>query len=511
MFDGLRTVVLLEFDSFEAVEWMAAKFDAMRNLFSEGVNSHMLLAGHWGLEREGQRITSSGDLALTDHPAVFGNKLTNPQITTDFAESQLELITPALPTIEDTYESLLAITREAEAGIETELLWPLSMPPRLPEEEQIPIARFDDSPEGRERSVYRQGLALRYGKKMQMISGVHYNYSFSEELLELLRTWLGQGETEREFRDNLYFGVARNFLRYRWLPIYLFGASPVIDISYQPVIRQELKLVEDCCPECRNLVDHYQRYATSLRVSRFGYSDAIQRQYPVSYNSLAEYVGDIRRLLSIHNREYARLGLVRDGQPIQLNANVLQKESEFYAAIRLKRAAGKGRSQLDALEDQGVQYLEVRTLDLNPYEKAGISLDQLYFLQVFLAFCLFEESKPMGRGELQNANQNHHLAALLGRRPRLMLHRSGFFPVALRVWASELFKKLAIVASLMDRGGDGKYRRVVEAEYRKVLDLSLLPAARILQEMAEYGESHAEFGLDLAGRHRNLDNIRKWG
>ena len=198
--------------------------------------------------KESQRIQRTGELALTEHPAEFGDKLTNPEITTDFAESQVEMITPPFPSIQSTYGYLSEIQRRVEAGIGDELLWPLSMPPRLPEEQYIPIAKFNDSAIGSEKEIYRKGLALRYGKKMQMISGIHYNFSFGSQLLDFLCRQFGNDRGKQDFINEVYFALTRNFLRYRWLLIYLFGASPTIDATYHSVICCDLKIITQCCP-----------------------------------------------------------------------------------------------------------------------------------------------------------------------------------------------------------------------------------------------------------------------
>jgi glutamate--cysteine ligase len=379
--------------------------------FSEG-RGELLLDGKWGLEREAQRITPEGDLALTPHPAEFGNKLENPFITTDFSESQVELITPPFGKIEQVHGYLQWLQQYTEKALLNELLWPLSMPPLLPEEKDIPISVFDGSAEGREKEIYRKGLALRYGKKMQMISGIHFNFSFGERLLEHLYRLYGGGEDRRSFTDSLYFSAARNFLRYRWLLIYLFGASPGMDPTFYSVIDDELEIVSRCCPECCNPIGDIEEYATSLRVSRFGYSDSVRGRNSVSYNGLKDYIAGIRRLMAAKSRAFTRLGLFRDGEQVQLNGNVLQKESEFYSPIRLKQRAGKGQSQLDALELNGVGYGEVRIVDLDPFEKTGISLQQMRFLQLFMLFCLLEKSDPISASGLDRINANHHLAAL---------------------------------------------------------------------------------------------------
>lgn len=247
-------------------------FEKMYSVFSTK-DQKLLLNGKWGIERELQRVTELGDLALTPHPAVFGDKLKNKEITTDFSESQMELITPPFSKVEEVDRYLKMLHEKAWAGVRNEYLWPLSMPPRLPEEELIPIARFNDTEEGHSAYIYRQGLANRYGKKMQMISGIHFNFSFGNKLLHTLYELFGENRGFSTFRDELYFSVARNFLRYRWLLIYLYGASPSCDDTYDVVVNDEVEKIKKCCPECCN---QYDKYATSLRVSRFGYTNPVK-------------------------------------------------------------------------------------------------------------------------------------------------------------------------------------------------------------------------------------------
>lgn len=494
----------------------------------------LLLEGKWGLEREAQRITLEGELALTPHPAAFGNKLENPYITTDFSESQVELITPPFGKIEQVYGYLLWLQQYAEKALQYELLWPLSMPPRLPDEKDIPISVFDGSAEGREKEIYRKGLALRYGKKMQMISGIHFNFSYGERLLGHLYRLYGGGEDRRSFKDGLYFSAARNFLRYRWLLIYLFGASPCMDTTFYSVIDDELEIVSRCCPECCSPVEGIEEYAASLRVSRFGYSDSVRGRNSVSYNSLKDYLTGIRRLMATKSRAFTRLGIFRDGEQLQMNGNVLQKESEFYSPIRLKQRTGKGQSQLDALELNGVGYGEVRIVDLDPFEKIGISLQQMRFLQLFMLFCLLEKSDPIKVSELERINANHHLAALSGRKSKLQLYGYEGGRIPLKEWSLSILEKLLRLAELADMAGTvekseayrdiagtekksgtyggmggtaeagetGAYADCIEKEIAKILDPSLLPSARIHREMAIHGESFLDFGIRKAMEHR---------
>lgn len=479
------------------------EFTDMISLFSDKKMNRLLSKGLFGIEREAQRITSTGDLALTPHPAVFGNKAENPYITTDFSESQIEIITSPGPSPEATHEELLSIHRQVEEGIKEERLWPISMPPRLPDEDKIPIARFSETEAGIRANIYRNGLALRYGKKMQMISGIHYNYSFDQDLMDALHVRFGADKTKRDFADSLYFSVARNFLRYRWLLIYLFGASPFCDTTYYSVVKREINMVQQCCPtRFDSFFDTLSQYATSLRVSRFGYSNPMKKNQKIFYNGMSEYSHKLRKMMSTRSSRYAKLGVCRNGSQIQLNENVLQKESEYYSSIRLKQTVAEGESQLEALESRGVKYLEVRILDINPFEKTGIRLDQMRFLQVFLLYCLFSKSPRITQKEHLRMNLNHHTVALLGRSRKVMLCRYGEGEIALQEWGGEVFAELRAIASLMDKDtGADTYSRVIESESGKLTDISLLPSEIMHRQMKAGNMSFLEYGIRLLEEH----------
>lgn len=443
----------------------------------------LLLQAMWGLEKESQRIDPSGRLALTPHPAALGDKLTHPCITTDFAESQLELITPPFSGTGEVLEALAAIQDEADAGLGNELLWPLSMPPVLPEEDDIPIARYGNTPEGKAREAYREGLAARYGKKMQMICGLHVNFSYGADLLAWLGEWRYPGLPREERKDALYFDAARNFLRHRWLLIYLFGASPVADPTYDSVIQREFRKIVAHCPACSDIAaGRHDLHATSLRVSRFGYANESGRTDTVSFNSREAYVSSYRRLLS---------------------SGELGTESEWYSPIRLKSDAPKGESQLAAMERSGVKYMEVRLLDLNPYERLGIDRMQLDFLHLFMLFCLLADSPPIDDADFAIMQDNHHLVSLLGRQPGLKLRREDGQSVPLAVWAEQLLEMIGGLADLVGRDA-GRYREAAARERAKLADPSLVPSAAIMREMAERGETFAEFGLRLARKHKKI-------
>lgn len=485
------------------MEW---NFSQITELFINNKKAKLLAEGSFGLEKESQRITESGDLSLTPHPDVFGDKCVNPRITTDFSESQIEMVTSVYESVEEVYEALKEIQAEVEAGIGDELLWPLSMPPRLPEDELIPIARFPKTEECQVKEIYRKGLALRYGKKMQMISGIHFNFSYSDNMVDFLYSHLKAGEDKREFRDKLYFSVARNFLRYRWLLIYLFGASPSCDHTYYPVICKQLEEREKGSSDCTAAIEELQEFATSLRVSKFGYSDTVQNSHNLYFNSMEEYNRELRGILAMESPEYLKLGLYRNGEQVQLNGNLLQSESEFYSSIRLKQIVEKGESQLEALTKRGVRYLEVRILDIDPFEKVGMSLEQLSFLQVFMIYCLFENSKPITKDEYIQIDCNHQLTSILGRKNDLMLHNYEGQMISLRDFGESILEKCRYIAELMDKdSGSNKYRDSVEKQCMKLIDKGLLPSERIYQETRQKGDSFIKFGIEQA--RKNLKRI----
>lgn len=460
----------------------------------------LLVEGKFGLEKESQRVLSTGDLALTPHPPAFGNKIKNPHITTDFSESQIEMITKPFNSVEGAYEALNTINLEVEDGLSNELLWSLSMPPKLPDEEKIPIACYD-SENGKDKEIYRKGLALRYGKKMQMISGIHYNFSFGKEMLNYLYEKFGNKKDKRLFIDEIHFGLARNFLRYSWILIYLFGASPFCHPTYYSVINKELNVIQKSCPDYGDIIENCIQYATSLRVSKFGYSN-ILKNANIHFNSLEEYSKKLHQMLSTKDEKFSKMGIYKNGSQIQLNGNVLQKESEFYSLIRLKQPPINGETPLDALEKRGVEYVEVRILDLNPFEKLGLSIEQMNFLHVFMLFCLFEKSPPITKEEHALINLNHNLVSLIGRKKGLKLKNYDGNEINIKSWAEEIFERLRSIADLMYKVTmNNKYYVCVENEYLKLFNNSLLPSERINLEMKENNENFLEFGIRLTKKN----------
>ncbi|SEO63067.1 glutamate-cysteine ligase [Amphibacillus marinus] len=465
--------------------------------FPDRRSKQLLLKGLWGIERETQRTTEIGYISELPHPISFGNKLTNKQITVDFSENQLEFVTAPHPSPELALRELAEIQAYAETEIGDELLWPFSMPPRLPDEEDIPIAVFPETDEGIQKEIYRRGLALRYGKRLQMISGIHYNFSFSQELIQYLYLRSGASSSFVTFSNNLYLRVSRQFIKHRWLLIYLFGASPVADSSYDSEMQKKLNYQCDLKVE----KEKFNKYATSLRASRYGYSNEVEACYQVSYNHLADYQKDVKRLLATPSAHFAKLGMMRNGKQVQLNYNIIQNESEFYAPIRIKQKVKGGKTQLDAIMKRGIGYLEIRTLDIDPFDRYGIQRDTIHFVHLFLLYCLLINDEQLTEKQQSLANENHEYIALFGRKPTLKLTLANNSAILAQDWAKQILNEMFKLADFLDTEA-GFYQSIVRGQLEKVVNYSLLPSQRIADELAAYPNSYLEFGIDLAKLHQ---------
>ena len=422
-----------------------------------------------GIEKESLRATPSGALALTPHPAALGSALTHPHITTDYSESQLELITGVHATPESCLEELLHIHQFVVRALGDEMLWVSSMPCQLPTDETIPIGRYGSSNVGRAKSVYRMGLAHRYGRRMQTISGIHYNWSMP-----------GLGSEE-------YFALIRNFRRHAFLLLYLFGASPALCSSFVAGRQHELLPLQDGTM--------HMPYGTSLRMGRLGYQSDAQASLAVSYNGLDGYAASLHEALTKPYPAYEAIGVLNPGGEYnQLATSLLQIENEFYGPIRPKRTIRTGERPLHALRERGVEYVEVRLMDLDPFVPLGIKAPTMRFLDVFLLHCLLSDSPPDTPAEIAQIGRNQHRTAAFGRQPGLKLER-GRGEVTLVEWAEELLDDLMSVAAALDQvHGSSDHADAVRSARSMLQDTSMLPSARVLDVMArEHGQSFIAF------------------
>jgi glutamate--cysteine ligase len=442
-----------------------------------------------GLEKESLRVRTNGHIALSPHPAGLGSALTHSCITTDFSEALMEFITPVFHAPKDSLACLADIHTYTYSQLDKdELLWTSSMPCIMTRDEDIPLAEYGTSNIGKLKTLYRRGLGYRYGRTMQTISGIHYNFSLPEEFWALYHRHNNSGDTLKAFITRQYFCLIRNFRRYSWLLLYLYGASPALCKSF---VRHN----QNHGLESYDEHSLYSPYATSLRMGDLGYTSKAQSDLYVSYNSLCEYADGLLRAIKTPYPPYSRF-VTADGQPAQINDNVLQIENEFYSTIRPKRIAKSGERPVHALREHGVEYIEVRCLDLNPFLTVGIDEQQIRFLNCFLLFCLLRSSPPSDRTEYNEIDANLKAVVKRGRDPKLLLQRHGK-SASLRDWANEIMLEVMDVAGLMDEINQSKaHSLAARAELAKVGDPSLTPSARVLQRMDELHTSYFRFAME---------------
>lgn len=421
-----------------------------------------------GVEKESLRVTPQGTLATTPHPRPLGAALTHPHITTDFSEAQLELITGVHRSAEAAEAELTQVHQAVYRALGDEMMWVGSMPCSLPPDDQIPLGQYGTSNVGQSKTVYRMGLGHRYGRRMQTISGIHYNWSLPEV-------------TTAE-----YFGLIRNFRRRSFLLLYLFGASPAVPRGFADQAPDLLPLGEDTM---------HMPHATSLRMGRLGYQSDAQNSLCVSYNSLDSYAASLADALVRPYPGYEKLGIqAADGSYLQLNDSLLQIENEFYSTIRPKRVIYPGERPLHALRERGVEYIEVRCMDLDPFVPAGIAPATMRMIDIFLLHCLLDESPLDSPYEIAELGRNQQRVASRGREPGLKLERGGS-EVLMSDWLTEILNECAPIASWLDaHEGTDAHGQALAAARAAVLAPETLPSARVLAEMREkHGGSHDAF------------------
>ena len=434
-----------------------------------------------GVEKESLRTRADGHLVTTAHPKTLGSALTHPHITTDFSESQVELITGVHPSAGACAAELEAVQAFTLNAIDDELLWPSSMPCWLPGDDDIPLGQYGTSNVGLSKTVYRSGLGYRYGRRMQTISGVHYNWSIPQ------------------VSDADYFGLIRNFRRHAFLPMVLFGASPAVCACFARGNQHSLQaLGEDTL---------YLPYATSLRMGGLGYQSDAQSALAVSYNSLEGYGRSLEAALTVPYPRYEAIGVrATDGSYRQLGTSLLQIENEFYGTIRPKRTIHPGERPLHALRERGVQYVEVRLMDLDPFEPIGIATRTMRFLDVFLLHCLLSDSPPDSPQEIAALVRNQGQVAERGREPGFCIERNGQ-QVLLVDWAARILSEMRPIAERLDAtqgpgsAEPGLHRAALDHAIDTLHHPEKLPSARVLASMQnDFGGSFGRFGLAQAQR-----------
>lgn len=467
----------------------------------------LLQSGGKGLEKESLRISRDGTVATTGHPAKWGSPLTHPYITTDYSEALTELVTPTYNSNEEMLEFLDDLHHYLYENLSSdELLWAASMPCAVGDDQAIPIAQYGRSNIGRMKHIYRVGLDYRYGRRMQAIAGVHFNYSLPIEFWPVFQEEEEDAGPLRDFIDEHYFGLIRNFHRLGWLVPFFFGNSPAVCKSFLAGRTTRFKAFDSGT--------HYLPFATSLRMSDIGYKNKNQSALAVSYDSLHKYVDSLRAAIETPYPEYEAIGIKDGDEYVQLNTNVLQIENEYYSFVRPKRVTRPGEKPTVALRDRGVEYVEIRALDVNAFEPNGVNLDQLRFLEAFVIFCLLEHSPYISEAEQGTIQYNELTVALRGREPGLQLQfRNSVKP--LKDWASDILDGLEPICAALDSGRpEPVYKRALDRQRACLNDYELLPSAQILAAMHETGLPFAKYAFALSEQHeqyfrgRRLDSER---
>lgn len=449
-----------------------------------------------GLEKESLRVTSEGTLAQTGHPKSLGSALTHPSITTDYSEALLEFITPPTECTDTLLAQLDKVQRYTYHCLDNEYLWGASMPCMLGGDMDIPVGQYGCSNSGLMKSVYRVGLGERYGRAMQTIAGIHYNFSLSDDFWSFWHKREGNEDSLQDYKTRRYFDLIRNFRRNFWLLLYLFGASPAVCRSFVKSREHSLQSVGDD--------DHslHLPFATSLRMGGLGYQSSAQDELVVNYNNLDTYLTTLCSAITEPHPDYVANGLQDEqGQYKQLNTSLLQIENEFYSTIRPKRTAESGETALGALNSRGVEYIEVRCVDINPYEPTGISAEQIYFMDVFLMYCLLADSPQTGETNYMRSLENQRRVVSRGRDPEMRLLSSAG-EQSLTQWGSVMLDEMMRVAKVLDDSyHTDVYSASIAPQREKLKDASLTPSARLLNDMKTQDKTFFALAMELSKSH----------
>ncbi|MDC7861299.1 glutamate--cysteine ligase [Pantoea ananatis] len=472
-------------DVSKALSWLEAHPDALKGIGR-------------GIERETLRVQPDGHLATTAHPESLGSALKHDWITTDFAETLLEFITPVDHSIDHMLAFLRDVHRHVARELSEERMWPFSMPCLIEDADKITLAQYGKSNIGRMKTLYRQGLKNRYGALMQTISGIHYNFSLP---LSFWQAWadVKDYESGKETISAGYLRLIRNYYRFGWIIPYLFGASPAICSSFLQGRESALPFDTD------NKGTLWLPYATSLRLSDLGYTNKSQSSLGITFNSLEGYVSALKKAIKTPSEDFVKMGTRdADGNWLQLNTNVLQIENELYAPIRPKRVTRSGEAPSDALQRGGIEYIEVRSMDINPFSPIGVDENQVRFLDLFLIWCTLADAPEMSSDELQCSRQNWNRVVLEGRKPDLKIAVGcGEAEYSLVEVGKTLFADLRRVAEALDSNqGTTEYQQVCDELVASFDDPELTYSARILKAMKETGVTGT--GIALAEQYQQL-------
>jgi len=453
-----------------------------------------------GIEKESLRAAETGGISQTPHPQSLGSPLTNPYITTDFSEAMMELITPPCDSVEQALDFLNDLQVFVYSHLREEILWATSMPCVVESGDSIPIAQYGKSNAGMMKTVYRRGLGYRYGRTMQVIAGVHFNYSFSDGFWALYQDIEKDKQQRQTFISNRYMCLVRNMLRYGWLIPYLFGASPAVCKSFLHGKPSLLSTFNE------NTV--FEPYATSLRMGDIGYTNNKESMAGIkaNYDSLDAYIESLKCAIETPFDEYEKIGVKVDGEYRQLNANILQIENEYYSTVRPKQVLRDNEKPSNALQQRGIEYVEIRSIDVNAFDPLGINEEQLRFLEIFVLFCLLQESPALSPDEVNEIDMNLVQVAHMGREPGIRLSCNDE-SIELKQWASELLAAMQGTAQILDDAHDSMaYTGSLASQLECVLDPARTTSARMLNEMQKNSEGFFHFARRKSLEHYNYFN-----
>ncbi|CAI8186642.1 MAG: Glutamate--cysteine ligase [Marinobacterium sp. xm-d-530] len=463
-------------------------------LIASGQQHLLRELGH-GIEKEALRVDRAGQIAQTDHPSVLGSTLTHGQITTDYSEALLEFITGVSTDVRGALQELKELHQFTYSLLGHESLWCASMPCAIGSADNIRIAEYGTSNIGQLKYIYRVGLEHRYGKMMQTIAGIHYNFSISEVFWPAWKHVCGSELSDKDFASDRYFALIRNFRRYSWLLLYLFGASPAVSKDFLKSVEHHLEPLDEDT--------YYLPYATSLRMSDLGYSNRAQEGLNVCFNHLDTYADSLQTAIHQPHKPYESIGIKVDGHYRQLNSNVLQIENEYYSDIRPKRVTHSGEKPVHALMERGVQYIEVRNTDINPLLPIGIDLQQSLFMDAFLLTCLFAGEQLLTSTECSMVAHNKDKIVSEGRRPGLMLETLEG-EISREQFANNILDQVTLVANLLDNiHGGNAYHSAVQRQYELIANPELTPSATIIRELESTELSFQEWTLKMGQAHRD--------
>ena len=444
-----------------------------------------------GIERESLRVSKIGKISQKNHPKNLGSPLTNKDITTDFAEALVELVTPTFESPEGLFDHLNLLHRFLYSELDDEMLWNFSMPCAFTNEREIRIAEYGNSNSGMLKHVYRKGLRLRYGSIMQCVSGIHYNFSFAKNSWQTL-----DNNPNQSYVNEKYLGMIRNIKRNFWFVLEQFGASPIAHKSY--LFDREHSL------EKYNANDLFLPYATSLRMSDVGYQSNIQDSLKISYNNLDEFINTLVKGIKTPVKKFNDIGMFDDaGIAQQISTGILQIENELYDIVRPKRSGPSGSRPARLLKTGGIEYLELRGIDVNPFIPEGIDVNKIKLLDIYITHSLISESPLISDEEIKEIKANQKIMVSEGRMKNVMLSKNGDL-ISLAEIRKNFLAELEQTAEALDEYSKG-YLKAFHLEINKNMDLS----EKILSEMGAKGFEFQDYALNqskkIAENYKSYD------